>query len=67
MISKAERITINGFTWYFQTFRTEDGKIEAVTLYASDGDYVTEFKDHEEMIHFLNGVIDCGKGAVILG
>ena len=67
MIGKVERIEVNGFTWFWQEFTNPDGKLEAIRLYAGDGDFVTEFGDYREMIYFLNGVIECEEGAVIIG
>lgn len=52
-INKAEKIEVNGFCWYVQEFDKPDGNLVAVNLYDADGDFVCEFKDYNEMMHFL--------------
>lgn len=57
--SKTEKIEVNGFTWNWQEIDTPDGNLEAINLYDAEGNFVTEFKDYKEMIHFLKGVMVC--------
>ena len=66
MVSKAKEIEVNGFKWLYQEYRNPDGNLGAINIYDGEGNFVTELKNHEEMIRFLSDVIDCGKGAVIL-
>lgn len=53
MIKNAEKITVNGFTWYIQEFDKPDGNLAAVNLYDADGDFVCEFQDYNEMMRFV--------------
>lgn len=52
-ISKADKIEVNGFEWFVQEFDRPDGNLEAVNLYDADGDFVCEFQDYNEMMHFI--------------
>ena len=66
-MDKAERIEVNGFTWYWQEVSNADGKLLAINLFDANGEFVTEFSDYKEMVYFLSSVIECGEGAVICG
>ena len=57
--SGIEEIEVNGFLWKWQELDSPDGNLEAINLYDSDGDFVCEFRDYKEMIHFLKGAIPC--------
>lgn len=53
MICKDKKVEVNGFTWFVQEFDRPDGNLEAVNLYDADGDFVCEFQDYNEMMHFI--------------
>ena len=57
LIGDPEKIFSNGREWWIQTFCHMNGTVKAVRLFDSDGDFVAEFPNEEEVRYFINGVI----------
>lgn len=51
MIQDAEKVEVNGFTWYFQEFI--EGDKHEFNLYDAEGDFVAEFGSMEEMMRYV--------------
>ena len=59
MVSGKIKIEVEGFTWYWQEIDRPDGNLECVRLYDADEEFVCEFSDYKEMLHFLKGAVMC--------
>lgn len=53
---KDDSFELYGRKWYTQSFFTDSGELDAITLYNEQGDFITGFLLEDYMMEFIDGL-----------